>query len=745
MTGGGNGANATRYALSGGVFNQEGVVINSGIQAHLAARKSRSDRSASKLPLASTSPSDRVNSSSVPTDGSLNAGAGAVGAAIDYYPILPVSPAERFVHADGTEQPVGGARRPTNIPNPVSMAADVTDKLDDTRVLANAFGEYESHARPQASHEPRHRSLEPRRATRTIPARRCRARRRTARRSAARRQTTNFLNENTLSYNRVVRHRPPDRRRRRIHPAAERSRSKPDLRTAISSATSTSSRSSASARRPAARRSARRTHVGRSPRTSAAVNYTLANRYLFTVTGREDGSSRFGADHQWGFFPSGAVGWRVSDEPFMSKYPASRAAQAARLVRSRRQPVDPAVSVDGAPALDSSTRSAARSSRATTLPSVGNPNLSWETTRQTRPRRSTWISSADASASPATSIERRLGPAARGQSSVRSRLRARRSRTRARSGTTATSSGSRSPFSTTSAQRRSAGRRRSTTRATRTTVLDLGGVSQIFAIEREQRSQALRVVDPSRPAARRVLWISGRRPASATRRSAAAYTAAVKPISGTSWKPGDVEAARHRRTDGRASDSRHRPGRHDQRRRPHDHRRSESKVRRRLDEHVQLQVAFDCQLAAGRRFRQQDPEPEQRSARGRAVRRTNIIADRYLDAWTPTNTDARVSAHQLHARNDRLRHHQRSARGRLVPAPSHVTLDVALPDRLVVALRRSPTRGSTSPASNLVTWTHYSGFNPDVSSLGIGNVNRGIDVGQYPLAKSFTLGINLTY
>ena len=41
--------------------------------------------------------------------------------------------------------------------------------------------------------------------------------------------------------------------------------------------------------------------------------------------------------------------------------------------------------------------------------------------------------------------------------------------------------------------------------------------------------------------------------------------------------------------------------------------------------------------------------------------------------------------------------------------------------------------------------THYSGFNPDVSSLGIGNVNRGIDVGQYPLSRSFTFGINLTY
>ena len=47
--------------------------------------------------------------------------------------------------------------------------------------------------------------------------------------------------------------------------------------------------------------------------------------------------------------------------------------------------------------------------------------------------------------------------------------------------------------------------------------------------------------------------------------------------------------------------------------------------------------------------------------------------------------------------------------------------------------------------SNWKTWTDYSGFNPDVSSLGLGNVNRGIDVGAYPLAKSVTFGVNVSY
>lgn len=47
------------------------------------------------------------------------------------------------------------------------------------------------------------------------------------------------------------------------------------------------------------------------------VNYSLMDRYLFTVTGRYDGSSRLSEGRQWGFFPSAAFAWRISDEPFM--------------------------------------------------------------------------------------------------------------------------------------------------------------------------------------------------------------------------------------------------------------------------------------------------------------------------------------------------------------------------------------------------------------------------------------------
>jgi TonB-linked SusC/RagA family outer membrane protein len=47
------------------------------------------------------------------------------------------------------------------------------------------------------------------------------------------------------------------------------------------------------------------------------ANYNIADRYLITLTGRADGSSRFGENNKWGFFPSAAVAWRLIDEGFM--------------------------------------------------------------------------------------------------------------------------------------------------------------------------------------------------------------------------------------------------------------------------------------------------------------------------------------------------------------------------------------------------------------------------------------------
>jgi TonB-linked SusC/RagA family outer membrane protein len=51
------------------------------------------------------------------------------------------------------------------------------------------------------------------------------------------------------------------------------------------------------------------------------VEYNYAHKYFVKATVRRDGSSRFGANHKWGIFPSGSVAWRMDQEKFMQNIP----------------------------------------------------------------------------------------------------------------------------------------------------------------------------------------------------------------------------------------------------------------------------------------------------------------------------------------------------------------------------------------------------------------------------------------
>ncbi|HEY9487265.1 MAG TPA: TonB-dependent receptor [Chryseosolibacter sp.] len=48
------------------------------------------------------------------------------------------------------------------------------------------------------------------------------------------------------------------------------------------------------------------------------ASYNYKGKYIVNGTVRRDGSSRFGADNRWGYYPSASVGWRFTDESFMS-------------------------------------------------------------------------------------------------------------------------------------------------------------------------------------------------------------------------------------------------------------------------------------------------------------------------------------------------------------------------------------------------------------------------------------------
>jgi len=46
-------------------------------------------------------------------------------------------------------------------------------------------------------------------------------------------------------------------------------------------------------------------------------------------------------------------------------------------------------------------------------------------------------------------------------------------------------------------------------------------------------------------------------------------------------------------------------------------------------------------------------------------------------------------------------------------------------------------------ANNLVTITHYTGWDPEANSFGSNAITSGIDIGAYPQAKSIVIGLNI--
>jgi TonB-linked SusC/RagA family outer membrane protein len=111
------------------------------------------------------------------------------------------------------------------------------------------------------------------------------------------------------------------------------------------------------------------------------INYTFKDKYLLTLTGREDGSSKFGANNKYGFFPSAGIAWRVSQENFMKNIDAiSSLKLRASVGRTGNQEIGSYVTQS----YISTTSVVLGTAAATGLypSSVGNPDLKWETTTQ---------------------------------------------------------------------------------------------------------------------------------------------------------------------------------------------------------------------------------------------------------------------------------------------------------------------------------------------------------------------------
>src|SRR5690606_16736303 len=61
-----------------------------------------------------------------------------------------------------------------------------------------------------------------------------------------------------------------------------------------------------------------------------------------------------------------------------------------------------------------------------------------------------------------------------------------------------------------------------------------------------------------------------------------------------------------------------------------------------------------------------------------------------------------------------------------------------------------PTKGKNNvrvylTGQNLLTFTKYSGFDPEVNSTGNSNLQLGVDYNAYPMAKAFLMGLNVVF
>jgi TonB-linked SusC/RagA family outer membrane protein len=724
--GGTSGENLTRYAVSGGYFDQTGVVMGSGFERY-SLRASLEQGVGNRLRFGSTLSGSRVNTSFIPTEGESNARAGAVGAAIQAYPFLPVRLPDGRYPYQGRDLALVGvpAGNASNLVNPVSLAAEVTDRLGDTRVLGNAYGEWEAldglKARVSlgADFSTRFRDTYYPRLTR-------RGEEVGGEAIRGRAEVLSYLNENTLTYS------------GRIGDAHEFEllggytwQSSSNVRTGMGATgfvtditTFDDIESATVFDRPTSERERwiLQSYLGR-------LNYTLFDRYLLTLTGRRDGSSRFGAGNKWGFFPSAAVAWRVSDEPFMDRW---------GMVDDLKLRVS--YGIAGNPGIrpyQSLARLTSTSySFGGTLVSgyypvgVANQDLTWESTSQLdvgvdlamwervsvtadwyKKRTDDLLLLVDLPSESgfargllnAGSVENRgielslnvdvlQGDDERGR-----RLGWRTSFNYARN---------------------------------RNEVVDLGGDDEIRASTiSDDFKLGGTVVRVGQPIGVFVGYETG----GIVRDSAQAASLAgvVNTVGGGAYRPGDVIFVDQDGNDTINALDRTVIG----------------------SPHPDYTIGWQNSFA----FRGFELTGLLTGTFGNEILNlnlwrltggdlaTNVLRERYTDRWTPANPDARYPRFGVNTvgagttdYNDLILEDGSYLRLKTL------SLAYSLPEEWIRGRGFSRARLYVT-GTNLATWTDYRGFDPEVSSFGVGNLNRGIDVGSYPSARSLTVGFNFAY
>jgi len=463
------------------------------------------------------------------------------------------------------------------------------------------------------------------------------------------------------------------------------------------------------------------------------LNYSLLDRYLLTLTYRTDGSSRFARNKKWGDFPSAAVAWRASAEPWFKVSAIDELKVRGSFGVVGNPSIRPYQSLAR---LGNQTYSFNGTAFAGYYPTaVGNPDLTWETTHQVDAGIDVGLwnrftVTADYYSKRTTNLLLEISlPFETGfQSALANRGALDNKGVELGVDANILKAASRGAF----AWHANLNFSKNTNK-----VVDLGGPTRIDAdlitTDYNLPGTLIQVGQP-------IGVFYGFKSGGIIRDSAEAAKITWKNFSGSTFKPGDMKIL----DIAGAVDS--------------------------LGRDIP-----DGQITLADRTAIGDPTPDfvygltntfswrgfeltgllQGSHGGKVLNvnrirtesspRVNISHDRWYDRWTPTNPDAKFARigenpNQVGVNNFTENLLEDASYLRL----RTVTLSATIPARLLSRTGVSGARAYVT-GTNLFTSTDYSGFDPDVSAQSVGNTNRGVDIGAYPLSRGFTFGLSVNY
>ncbi|HTF19416.1 MAG TPA: TonB-dependent receptor [Chryseolinea sp.] len=304
------GSEKTRYAISFGYFDQQGIILNSFFKRY-ALRTNLDTELTSKLKVGLTLQGAYTSGNNARTEVDGNNGGGVTSSALSYAPTFPA------YNADGSYYKNVGTLNGYGVDNPLAVANEISSEPSTMRLLANTYLDYSiieglnfrtSFGTDLESTKTDFYATRLSMLGSTLG----------GSGSVSVVESIGWLNENTLNYTRKI--------------GADHNLSAL-LGYTIQGLTTENVTANANT---FPNDYAEYNNLGSgsslvAPATGASdwrlmsyiarVNYGYGDRFLLTLTARADGSSRFGPNHKYGFFPSGAFAWKIGSEKWMENIP----------------------------------------------------------------------------------------------------------------------------------------------------------------------------------------------------------------------------------------------------------------------------------------------------------------------------------------------------------------------------------------------------------------------------------------